>query len=98
MPASEDLYVLAPGEGEDESDGWVSPRPINDAISTAVADATDLDPEDIDDADAYVDLDDVASVLDDEDGEDGNASVTFTVEDHEVTIDGGGHVSVEAAE
>lgn len=97
MPVSEDLYVLAPGEGEDESEGWVSPRPINDAIGAAVADATDLDPEDIDEADAYVDLDDVAAVLNGEDA-DGDDSVTFTVEDHEVTIDGGGHVSVEAAE
>lgn len=97
MPVSEDLYVLAPGEGEDESEGWVSPRPINDAIGSAVTDATDLDPEDIDEADAYVDLDDVAAVLNDEDA-DGDDSMTFTVEDHEVTIDGGGHVSVDAAE
>ncbi|WP_436907066.1 HalOD1 output domain-containing protein [Halosimplex marinum] len=93
MPASEDLYVLAPGEGEDESDGWVSPRPIDEAVGAAVADATDLDPEGIADAESYVDLDDLAALLD---GEGEGDSLTFTVEGHEVTIDGGGHVTVGA--
>jgi len=92
MPASEDLYVLAPGEGEDESDGWVSPRPIDEAVRAAVRGATDVDPDEIDDAESYVDLDEVATLLDG-DGEDD--SLTFTVEDHEVTIDGGGHVTVD---
>ena len=63
MPASEDLYVLAPGEGEGESDGWVSPRPIDEAVRAAVTDATDLGPDDIDDAESYVDLEEVAAVL-----------------------------------
>ncbi|QLH75856.1 hypothetical protein HZS55_00425 [Halosimplex rubrum] len=92
MPASEDLYVLAPGEGEDESDGWVSPRPIDEAVRAAVADATDLEPDEIDDAESYVDLDEIATLLDG-DGED--ESLTFAVEDHEVAIDGGGHVTVD---
>jgi|GEM_PF-579620 len=93
MPASEDLYVLAPGEGEDESDGWVSPRPIDEAVRAAVRDATEIDPDEIDDAESYVDLDEVAALLDG-DGEDD--SLTFAVEGHEVTIDGGGHVTVDA--
>jgi hypothetical protein len=93
MPASEDLYVLAPGEGEDESDGWVSPRPVDEAVRAAVADATDLDPEGIADAGSYVDLDDLAALLD---GEGGAGPLTFAVEGHEVTIDGGGHVTVDA--
>jgi len=93
MPASEDLYVLAPGEGEGESDGWVSPRPIDEAVRAAVTDATDLGPDDIDDAESYVDLEAVAAVLDG-DGEDD--SLTFAVEDHDVTVDGGGHVTVDA--
>jgi len=95
MPASEDLYVLAPGEGEGESDGWVSPQPVDDAVETAVADATSLSVDDIDAANTYVDLDDVAALLDD--GDD-SGSVTFTVEGHEVTIDGGGHVTVDPSE
>jgi len=95
MPASEDLYVLAPGEGEDESDGWVSPRPIDDAVEAAVADATGLSADDIDAASSYVDLDDIAALLD---GEDDSESVTFTVEGHDVTIGGGGHVTVESAD
>ncbi|WP_436928608.1 HalOD1 output domain-containing protein [Halosimplex halobium] len=92
MPASEDLYVLAPGEGEDESDGWVSPRPIDGAVRTAVADATDTDPDEIDEAESYVDLEAVAALLD---GDGEEESLTFTVEGHEVTIDGGGHVTVD---
>ncbi|WP_123536707.1 HalOD1 output domain-containing protein [Halosimplex salinum] len=95
MPASEDLYVLAPGEGEDESEGWVSPRPIDEAVQTAVADATDLDAGDVDEAGSYADLDEVAALLD---GDGEAESITFTVEGHEVTIDGGGHVTVEPAE
>ncbi|PSP65754.1 hypothetical protein BRC79_08375 [Halobacteriales archaeon QH_8_67_27] len=81
MPASEDLYVLARGEGEGENDGWMSPRPIDDAVETA--------------ASSYVDLDDVAAVLDD--GDD-SESVTFTVEGHDVTVDGGGHVTVASSD
>lgn len=95
MPASEDLYVLAPGEGEDGSDGWVSPRPIDEAVRSAVADATDLDADDIEAASAYVDLEEVAAVLDDEDEAE---SLTFAVDGHAVTVDDGGHVSVEPTE
>ncbi|MFC7141401.1 HalOD1 output domain-containing protein [Halosimplex aquaticum] len=95
MPANGELYVLAPGEGEAESDGWVSPRPITEAVGAAVADATDLAADDVDDADAYVDIDRVETLLD---GEDDDDSLTFTVEGHDVTIDGGGHVSVDPSE
>ncbi|WP_459193073.1 HalOD1 output domain-containing protein [Halosimplex sp. J119] len=95
MPANEDLYVLAPGEGDAEIEGWVSPRPITEAIGTAVADATDLDVDDVDDAEAYVDLDQIETLLE---SDDDDASLTFGVEGHDVTIDGGGHVSVDAAE
>jgi len=95
MPASEDLYVLAPGKGEDENDGWVSPRPIDDAVETAVADATGLSADDIDAASSYVDLDAVAALLN---GKDDSGSVTFTVEGHDITIDGGGHVTVASSD
>ncbi|WP_415379009.1 HalOD1 output domain-containing protein [Halosimplex sp. TS25] len=95
MPANGDLYVLAPGEGDAESDGWVSPRPVNEAVGAAVADATDLSADDVDDADAYVDIEQIETLVD---GGDDEASLTFTVEGHDVTIDGGGHVTVDPDE
>ncbi|MFB6139434.1 MAG: hypothetical protein ABEJ26_03260 [Halosimplex sp.] len=95
MPASEDLYVFAPGEGDDEAEGWVSPRPIDDAVEAAVVDATDLVAEDVEGTGEYVDLEEVGALLDT--GDDGE-SLTFDVEGHDVTVDGGGHVSVEADE
>ena len=95
MPASEDLYVLAQGGGEGENDGWMSPRPIDDAVETAVVDATGLSAGDVDAASSYVDLNDVAAVLDD--GDD-SESVTFTVEGYDVIVDGGGHVTVASSD
>ncbi|WP_436925938.1 HalOD1 output domain-containing protein [Halosimplex amylolyticum] len=95
MPANEELYVLAPGEGDAVSDGWVSPRPINEAVGTAVADVTDLEADNVEDADAYVDIEQIETLLD---GGDDEESLTFSVEGHDVTIDGGGHVSVDPDE
>jgi hypothetical protein len=92
MPAREDLYVLAPGEDEDGDDGWVSPRPIDEVVRAAVADATDTDPAEIDRVESYVDLDEIAALLD---GDGESESVTFAVEEYEVAVDGGGHVSVD---
>jgi len=94
MPATEDLYVLAPGEGEEGTDGWVSPKPIDEAVEAAVTDATDLQAEDLDDVESYVDLEAVAALLD---GDGEGESLTFDVEGHDVVIDGGGHIEVDPA-
>jgi hypothetical protein len=94
MPATEDLYVLAPGEGEEGTDGWVSPKPIDEAVEAAVTDATDLQAEDLDDVESYVDLEAVAALLD---GDGEGESLTFDVEGHDVVVDGGGHIEVDPA-
>lgn len=80
-----EVYIM---RDEDEAE-WVSPTPAGRVVREAVADATDLDADDIDDLDAYVDLGELRGVLDGEDG-----SVTFDVEGHEVTVDSAGNVQV----
>lgn len=92
MLASEDLYVLTSDGGEDDSDEWVSPRPISEAVRAAVSDVTDLDAGDVDEVSAYVDRDELAAVLGDEDSAE---SLTFGVEGNAVTVTDGGHVSVD---
>jgi hypothetical protein len=92
MPVNDDLYVLAPGEGDEGGDDWVSPRPIDDGVAAAVAAETDLDFDDVDDLEGYVDPEEVAAVVE----SDGDETVTFTVEGHDVVVDASGHVRVDA--
>lgn len=81
-----EVYIMT-GVGDEE---WVSPTPAQTAITDAITNATDLAKKDIDDIDTYVDLQDLRAVLDGVDGE-----LTFTVEDHDVTITEAGEISVE---
>lgn len=81
-----EVYLLR-DEGDD---GWVSPQPARDAIVEALADATDLDAGDVGDLEAYVDQGALRDLLDgDEDG-----TLSFDVEDHEVTVDSTGNVTI----
>jgi len=89
MPANEDLYVLAPGEGEGGESGWVSPRPIDEAVVEAVTDATDLAADDVDE---YVEVSAIAALLD---GDSNDETLSFTVEDHDVVVDAGGQIRVD---
>ena len=92
MPAKEDLYVLAPGESGDDSEGWVSPRPIGEAVVSTVAAETDLEADDVDDVETYVDIADVAALLD---AEGDTETLSFDVEGHDVIVDASGHVRVD---
>ncbi len=89
-----EVYILRPDEeGDiDDEEGWVSPQPASVVVLEAVAEAVDGDVADFDDLDAYVDLDDLAAVFDDGDVDD----ITFSVEDHDVTVDATGGVDVDA--
>jgi hypothetical protein len=91
-----EVYILRPDEegDSDDEEAWVSPQPASRVVLEAVAEAVDGDVDDFDDLDAYVDLDDLAAVFDDEDVDD----ITFSVEDHDVTVDATGDVDVDAAE
>jgi hypothetical protein len=77
-------YVLRQAD-----DHWVSPVPVSRAVTDALADATALSTDDVDDLDSYVDPAALRTVLDGE-GE----SVTFAVEGHQVTVHGDGAVTV----
>ncbi len=80
-----DVYIMSPS-GDEE---WVNPTPARTAIVEVVTDATDLDDGDIDDLDAYVELEDLRAVLDGGDGE-----LTFDVEGHGVTVSSDGDIDV----
>lgn len=86
--SSEDgeVYIMT-GVGDEE---WVSPTPAQTAITDAVTGATDLTEADISDIETYVDLDELRAVLAGDDD-----TVTFTVEDHEITVTNTGDISVD---
>ncbi|RXK49039.1 HalOD1 output domain-containing protein [Halorientalis pallida] len=91
-----EVYILrSDEEGDtDDEEAWVSPQPASRVVLEAVAEAVDGDADDFDDLDVYVDLDDLAAVFDDDETDD----ITFSVEDHEVTVDATGDVTVDAAD
>jgi len=86
---SEEHYVI-PGSAGDE---WVRPQPVDEIVIDAVLDATDYETDDLDSLSAYVDLDDLVAVFaDDTDPND----LSFTIEDHDVTVRHTGDVDVES--
>jgi len=91
-----EVYILRSDEegATDDEEAWVSPQPASRVVLDAVADAVDGDADDFDDLDAYVDLDALAAVFDDEDTEE----ISFSVEDHDVTVDATGEVTVDTAD
>jgi hypothetical protein len=80
------VYLLR----EEGSNGWVSPTPARQAIVDALTDATDLGADDVGDLEDYVDPDDLRDLLEDEDA----GALSFDVEDHQVTVDSGGTVTI----
>ena len=86
--SSEDgeVYIMT-GAGDEE---WVSPTPARTAITDAVTEATSVADGDIDDLETYVDPADLRAVLDSDEDE-----ITFSVEDHDVTVTSGGDIDVD---
>lgn len=77
---------------QDDDDGeWVRPIPAGVAVSDALGERTDLDADEVDTLDAYVDLDDLRALLGDERSE----PLTFSVEGHEVSIDADGEITID---
>ena len=91
-----EVYILRPDEegDTDDEEAWVSPQPASRVVLEAVANAVDGDVDDFDDLDAYVNLDELAAVFDDEDAEE----ISFSIEGHDVTVDAAGDVTVDAAD
>lgn len=82
-----EVYIMQ----DDDDEEWVSPTPAHDAVVEAVTEATDVEEEAVEELDAYLDPDDLQALLDG----DRSDPLTFTVESHEVTIDGDGEIQVD---
>lgn len=81
------VYIMR----DDEEAEWVRPTPAGVALVEALTEATTVDEEAVDDIDAYLDLDELRAVLDGDRSE----PVSFTVEGHDVTIDGDGEIEID---
>lgn len=81
-----EVYIM---QDEDDAE-WVRPTPVRDAVVAALAEVTDLEADAVEELDAYLDPEDLRALLDGERSE----PLTFTVERHEVTIDGDGEIQV----
>jgi len=73
-----------------EDDEWVSPEPAEAVITDAVLEATDLTAGDIDHIDSYVEAEKLRAVVGDGD----TKSITFDIENSEVTVTADGNVTV----
>jgi len=82
-----EVYIMQ----DDEDEEWVSPTPAHDAVVAAITEATDVEAEAVEELDAYLDPADLESLLDGDRSE----PLTFTVEGHDVTIDGDGEIEVD---
>ena len=90
MSSNEGTVYMLQNRATEGSDDWVSPEPAEDVIADAVLEATDLDADDIDELDTYVNINSLRAVV----GERTTESLTFAVEGHDVTITADGEVSV----
>jgi len=91
MAADGELYVLGPGEGAEDGEEWVSPRPVDEVVVDVLTDATGLSADDLDDLETYVDHGELATHLDgDRDG-----PLSFEVEGHDVVVAADGTVDVD---
>ncbi|MBX0322842.1 hypothetical protein EGH21_07335 [Halomicroarcula sp. F13] len=84
------VYMIRGGAAGEGSDEWVSPEPAADVIVDAVVAATDLDRDDVDAIESYVDAADLRAVVGDGDRE----RISFEVAGHEVTVTADGDVTV----
>ncbi|EMA23985.1 HalOD1 output domain-containing protein [Haloarcula amylolytica] len=92
MSSNEGTVYMLRNRATEGSDDWVSPEPAGDVIADAVIEATDLDADDIDGLDTYVDIGSLRAVVTERTTE----SLTFAVEGHDVTITAGGEISVDS--
>ncbi|WP_420182042.1 HalOD1 output domain-containing protein [Haloarcula sp. KBTZ06] len=92
MSSNEGTVYMLRNRATEGSDDWVSPEPAGDVIADAVIEATDLDADDIDGLDTYVDIGSLRAVVTERTTE----SLTFAVEGHDVTITADGEISVDS--
>jgi len=90
-----EVYILRPDENADvdeDQKAWVTPQPASEVILAEVGTEVDEDPEEFSDLEEYVNLDDLAAVFDGDEPDE--ESITFDVEEHEVTVHKSGDIHV----
>lgn len=81
-------YVIPAGGGDE----WVRPQPVDELVVDAVLEDTDYDEGELESLSSYVGLDELVALFeDDTDATD----LSFTVEDHNVTVHHTGDVDVD---
>lgn len=84
-----DLYVVRTGDGDDGGREWVRPSSVEEAVVDALTETTTLTAGEVDPLGTYVDTGDLRSVLRATGG-----TVTFPVEEYQVTVHSSGRVTV----
>lgn len=85
------VYMLRGGTDDGgAADGWRSPAPADEILTEAIAAATDLTADDLDDIDSYVQATALRAVV----GEGDDDEVSFDVEGHTVTVRRDGVIDV----
>lgn len=83
--ATKEVYIM-----QDTEDEWVQPTPAWVAISEAVADETDLETDDLDDIETYIDIEELQTVLDTDDRDE----LCVDIEGYDVTIHENGDIEI----
>lgn len=84
-PDNGEVYIM-----QDTDEEWVAPTPVSEAITEALAAATDLDETDLQDTEYDIDRTRLRELLDSE-----GTARTFTIQGHDVTITADGEITVE---
>lgn len=86
------VYMMRGSPDDGEADEWVSPEPADEVITDAIVAATELTADEVGEIERYVDAADLRAVV----GDGEEATVTFTVEGHEVTVTADGDVEIDS--
>ncbi len=84
-PQDGEVYIIS----DTGDDVWASPTPVSTAIVDAVIARTELEADDLESVDTYVDAAELEDVLSGDEGD-----VSFQVEGHEVVVGANGDIDV----
>jgi hypothetical protein len=83
--STEEVYIM-----QDTDDEWVQPTPAWVAISEAMTDETELETDDLDELETYLDIDELQTVLDTDEREELSADI----EGYDVTVHENGDIDI----
>jgi len=90
-PRERSFYLIREDAAESETEGWLAPEPADEVIVAEVLDSTDLSREDVEPLGEHVDFERLHELLA---GDSEADTLTFTVEEIEVTASADGSVTV----